>query len=345
MAASFDFKERLGAGHFGEVWRVIDTGLNAVRALKLIPPSKVLNPANIFHEAQVLKEAEHPNVVRVEETGTMADGRIYVAMEYLPKGSLEDEAKGAYVDLTRAQRIMVDALRGLQHAHERGLIHRDIKPANILVTNSGSGKLSDFGLAVPKGVSLKALGVKDYAYILHLAPEVHTGAGYSILSDVYAAGVTLYRLVNGDTYLPSMSPADIPQACIEGKYPNRARHRDFVPRPLRVLINRAIDCDPARRYQSAESMRHALEQITIQMNWNQQLLTDGVRWTAGWNKKSYEVILRHSPDGTWSVETRRGKSKRDLRRVTPLCASGLTRTVAQKLSRRILQDHVLGRTK
>jgi len=94
MAASFDFKERLGAGHFGEVWRVIDTGLNAERALKLIPPSKVLNPTNIFHEAQILKEAEHPNVVRVEETGTLGDGRIYVAMEYLPKGSLEDEAKG-----------------------------------------------------------------------------------------------------------------------------------------------------------------------------------------------------------------------------------------------------------
>ncbi len=84
MAVGFDFKERLGAGHFGEVWRVIDTGLNAERALKLILPTKVPNPANFFHEAQVLKAAEHPNLVKVEDTGTMADGRIYVAMEYLP---------------------------------------------------------------------------------------------------------------------------------------------------------------------------------------------------------------------------------------------------------------------
>ncbi len=86
MATSFDLKERLGSGHFGEVWRAIDVGLNTVRALKLIPPSRVFNPKNLYHEAQVLKSAEHPNVVRVEDTGTMADGKIYIAMEYLPKG-------------------------------------------------------------------------------------------------------------------------------------------------------------------------------------------------------------------------------------------------------------------
>jgi len=240
---------------------------------------------------------------------------------------------------------MVDALRGLQHAHGRGLLHRDIKPANILVGNNGSGKLSDFGLAVPSGVNLKALGMKDYGYVLHLAPEVHSGGSYSVLSDIYAAGVTLYRLVNGDTYLPAIAPADIPQACIEGKYPDRSKYRDFVPRPMRLLINRATDSDSARRYQSAESMRHALEQITIQMNWKEQLLTNGVCWTAGWNAKCYEVVIKSGPDKKWNVEMRRGKSKRDLRRVGTLCHTGMTRQEAEKISRRILQDHVLGRRK
>ena len=105
MAGGFDFRERLGAGHFGEVWLVTDTGLNAECALKLIPPTKVLNPQNFFQEAQVLKAVEHPNIVRVHETGTLSDGRLYVAMEYLPKGSLEDEAKGVYLPLTRVKRL------------------------------------------------------------------------------------------------------------------------------------------------------------------------------------------------------------------------------------------------
>jgi eukaryotic-like serine/threonine-protein kinase len=196
-------------------------------------------------------------------------------------------------------------------------------------------------LAVPKGANLKALGIKDYGYVLHLAPEVHSGGTYSVLTDVYAVGVTLYRLVNGDNTLPAISPADIPQACIDGKYPDRAKYREFVPRPLRLLVNRAIDVNPTKRFQSAESMRHALEQITIQMNWHEQLLTNGVRWVSAW----YEVMRVVGSDKKWNVETRKGKSKKALRKVASLCRSGLTATEAEKVSRRILQDHVLGRLK
>ena len=144
MAASFDFRERLGAGHFGEEWLVTDTGLTAHRALKLIPPNKVSNPANFFHEAQILKEVEHPNVIQIYETGTMRDGRLYVAMEYLPNGSLEDEAKGTYVLLTRAKRLIIDVLRGLEHAHAQGIIHRDVKPANVLNRRTRRGEIVRF---------------------------------------------------------------------------------------------------------------------------------------------------------------------------------------------------------
>jgi len=91
MSAGFDFKKRLGSGYFGEVWYVIDTGLQCERAVKLIPPDKVINQKNFYQEAQVLKAAEHPNIVTVFETGEMDDGRIYVAMEYLENGSLEDD--------------------------------------------------------------------------------------------------------------------------------------------------------------------------------------------------------------------------------------------------------------
>ena len=342
LAANFDFKERLGAGHFGEVWRVIDTGLGAVRALKLIPPDKVWNPMNIFHEAQLLKKAEHPNVVKVEETGTMNDGKLYIAMEYLSKGSLADEAKGTYVPLTRAQRIMVDALRGLQHAHERDILHRDIKPANILVGSNTEGKLSDFGLAVPKNVNLKALGVKDYAYILHLAPEIHSGGKYSILSDIYAVGVTLYRLINGDMYLPAIAASEIRQACLDGKYPDRTNYREFVPRAFRVLINRAIDVDPTRRFATAELMRHALEQIVICMNWSEQTMSNGTRWAAGWDYKCYEVVRTRETSGKWLIETKKGPSKHSLRRIVAHCHKGLTKAKAQKVTKRILQDYVDG---
>lgn len=345
MATTFDMKERLGSGHFGEVWRVIDVALGTVRALKLIPPAKVFNPKNIFHEAQVLKSAEHPNVVRVEETGTMADGRIYIAMEFLPKGSLEDEAKGAYVELTRAHRIMIDALRGLQHAHNKGLLHCDIKPANIMVGNSNEGKLSDFGLAIPAGVDFQALGVKDYAYVIHLAPEVIRNRKYSVQSDIYAAGVTLYRLVNGDGYLPVIDHLTRRQAILDGDYPDRTHYREFIPRPLRAFINRAMDPMAGKRFKNADDMRHALERITLQMNWRESLTPDGIRWVCGWDGRCYEVTRSVRKDKTWFVEYCKGNSKHDLRRVNALCGKAMSKTKAEQLTRRILQDHVLGRLK
>jgi serine/threonine protein kinase len=343
MATTFDMKERLGSGHFGEVWRVVDVALNTVRALKLIPPTRVLNPNNIFQEAQVLKSAEHPNVVRVEETGTMDDGRIYIAMEFLPKGSLEDEARGAYVELTRAHRIMIDALRGLQHAHDKGILHRDIKPANIMVGYSNEGKLSDFGLAIPAGIDFQELGVKDYAYVIHLAPEVIRNRNYSVQSDIYAAGITLYRLVNGDAYLPAVDPLTRRQAILDGDYPDRTRYREFIPRPLRAFINRAMNPAPSRRFKSADEMRHALERITLRMNWCESLIPNGTRWVCGWDGRCYEVTLSVRKGETWFVEYRKGDSKQNLRRVNELCGNAMSKVGAERLTRRILQDHVLGR--
>jgi len=131
MAVSFDFKKRLGSGYFGEVWLAIETGLGHQIALKCIPPDRIVNQGNFFQEAQALKASEHANIVRVYDTGTLGDGRIYVSMEYLRRGSVEDEAKGAPLAVSRAKRLMVDVLRGLGHAHEQGIVHRDIKPASL----------------------------------------------------------------------------------------------------------------------------------------------------------------------------------------------------------------------
>lgn len=119
MPVSFDFKRRLGSGYFGEVWYAIDTGLDCEVALKCVPPDKIIYKENFYQEAQVLKASEHPNVVKVNDTGDLDDGRIYVSMEYHPNGSLEDEAQGASLPLSRVKRLMIDILRGLDYAHSK----------------------------------------------------------------------------------------------------------------------------------------------------------------------------------------------------------------------------------
>jgi serine/threonine protein kinase len=343
MAASFERLERLGSGYFGEVWLARDTGLDALRALKLIPKDRLINPTNFFHEAQVLKLAEHPNVVRVEETGTMADGSIYVAMEYLKSGSLEDEAKGSYIPLTRVKRLVGDVLRGLDHAHHKGILHRDIKPANILVGHAGDGKLSDFGLAVPLGIDPAKLGIKDYKYVLHLAPEVAAGHPNSVAADIYACGVTMYRLVNGDSFIAVPPGADISDLAAAGKFPDRSHYREFVPKPWRTLINRAMNIDPSVRPGTAEELRHALEGMKACMSWYERILTNGVRWTSAHDCRICELTRRQIGTDEWLVELKKGRSKSALRRVGPMCSTVQTEALARRASGRILQDYVLGR--
>jgi serine/threonine protein kinase len=345
MAVRFDFRYKLGSGQFGEVWLAVDTGLNVERAVKLIPQSKVLNPSNLFQEAQILKAVEHANVVRVEETGEMNDGRIYIAMEHLPAGSIGARARSYYVGLTDARRVMVDALRGLQYAHSKGVLHRDIKPSNILIGERGEGKLSDFGLAIPSGADLSKLGIKDRVYISHLAPEVYCSRNFTIASDIYACGVTLYRLVNGDSYLQKLSLTETMEACTQGKYPGRAHYRYFVPRSLKMIINKAMHVDQSKRYQSAQEMRRALERIVLKMNWDEVMLPNGYQWSCQRRRTCYELTQLEVANNCWSVIIKKGQTGKSLRRVTSLCGKNLARANASRKSRRILQDFVLGKTR
>ena len=278
MPVSFDYKKRLGSGYFGEVWHAIDTGLGCEIALKCIPPDKIIYKDNFYQEAQVLKASEHPNIVKVNDTGDLEDGQIYVSMEYLSNGSLEDEAKGAPLPLSRAKRLMIDVLRGLDYAHSKQIVHRDIKPANILIGNANEGILSDFGLALPDITTLNIAYLKQYQYILHLAPEVNKPQDYTLLSDIYACGATFYRMVNGDSSLPRLNLIEARILSKSGKFPPRNKYRDFIPSSLKRIINKALNLNPNERYQSAEEMRHALEQQLFLVDWGEKKLRNGQLW-------------------------------------------------------------------
>jgi len=341
MAGGFEFHKRLGAGHFGEVWLATDKGLNALRAVKIIPKDKLINKTNFFSEAQTLKAAEHPNIVRVEETGSFQDGSIYVAMEYLRRGSVADLTKGAPMPLRRAKQLMIDMLRGLAHAHSRGIVHRDIKPANILIGAAQEGKLSDFGLALDM-TTPDALAVKDYAYIMHLAPEVERPQDYSPLADIYAAGVTLYRFVNGDRPLAGLPVAEVRKRTKAGTYPDRSEYKDYVPKKLREMINAALEISPKDRFENAEEMRRALERVELLVDWEERDTTDGTRWRGRSTGYRYEVLRKETSLG-WAVVCRRSAVGGKLRTVTPQCAAALSKENAKKWSCRVLQGLTTGK--
>lgn len=340
VAVSFSLKRRLGAGSFGEVWLAYERALGVDRAVKLIPPSKVTSTVNFFHEAQILKELEHPHIIRVEEAGTMEDGRLYIAMQYEPRGSVADEAEGAPLPMRRAVRLVCDALRGLEHAHSHNIVHRDIKPANILVGARQEGKLSDFGLAARMGAAGRA---SPQGYLYHAAPEMIEDEVATHLTDIYAVGVTLYRLLNGDEYLPALDHlADYARAICDGTFPNRRRYRLFVPRALKTVVNRAMNVEPHKRDQSAHELRAALEQVTICCEWVEHPLSDGTRWAARLGQAELQVDMARLSRGQHHLETRRRVSSAKLRRVVDACGYDLTLAEARRLANCVLTDYVNG---
>jgi len=335
----YDKLHRLGSGAFGEVWLVFDKALGVQRAVKYVRPARVHDPTDFYSEPKTLMALRHANIVRVEDAGQEADGTLYISMEYLRKGSLEQRYKGRPIALSQAIKLMCDVSWGLEYAHQNGYIHRDIKPANIMFGSSGEGKLSDFGLATR---ALAGESASPFGYLTHLAPEVFSDNYTSSLSDVYALGVTAYRLVNGDAFLPSPGDLSELQDLIEsGDYPDRSHYRPYVPVALKRVINRSLSILPDDRYQSASEFRQALERIAISCDWKWKQKRNEVRYTTYIGDSRIRVLVIE--DGAkFHIETTKRKTESDARerRIRADCHTNLTVAKMKPVLRRLLARFV-----
>jgi eukaryotic-like serine/threonine-protein kinase len=267
----------LGGGYFGHVWLEQDSGLGRLCAAKRLDPRR-LAPGASFAEAQAMIAAEHDHVVAVY-SAELEGGQPVIRMEYLPDGSVADRYGGAPLPVEDAIRITEDVCRGVEHLHVRGILHRDIKPANLLIAPTGEVKVSDFGLAC-RIANLS--GAAPQLYLSHLPPEsaskrtgITTRAG-----DIYAAGVTMYRLLNGDQALKGIvAPGTDPFEVIsKGRYPNRNVWLPHIHGRLRRAVKKAMHMDPNKRYADARTFRRAIEQCRPQVSWWPTTPASGSGW-------------------------------------------------------------------
>ena len=275
---TYQRRSLLGAGHFGQVWLEYDDALGRLCASKYIDPTHLPTGTDIHAEAQAMMISRHENVVEIYGADEVA-GMPVIHMEYLKRGSLQEEIKGAALPVGDAIRAIEQACRGVEHLHALGLLHRDIKPANLMVGDDGIVKVSDFGLSF----MTSAVGEPPpWSYTQHLPPEsLHSGRGIdSEVGDVYALGVTAYRLVNGDAVFRSTAypGADLKAAIRCGTFPNRDAWLSHVHLPLRRVIRRAMNVKADSRYRSAALFRHALEAVRPEVSWKQLSFGEGASW-------------------------------------------------------------------
>lgn len=331
--------ERLGAGHYGEVWLVYDAAVDRNRCVKFIPPYKITDPSDFYSEPKALIDVKHENIVEVLDAGTNDDGSLYIVMEYLKNGSLADKTKGApIINLNSAIKLICESCRGLEYAHSREYLHRDIKPANILVGNNGEAKLSDFGLATK--VSKDALG-SPQGYYTHLAPEVITNDITSIQTDIYALGMTAYRIINGDAFLDTPRTYDeLFDWIITGKYPNRNHYRPYVPVQLKKSINKALNINPDKRYKSASDFRHDLERILIHCYWKWKQFRDCIEYNTKIDNAKIKIQI-FSKRAKFDIISHKSVNNSNWRKINNDSLLNLNKNKMKISLRRILSRYVV----
>lgn len=301
--------------------------------MKLVALQAVARPEEFYEEARNLDRLEHRNVVRIYGAGQFDDDRLFLSMEYLEQGSASPKEEGHFIAARRACRLITDVSHGLAYIHREGFLHRDIKPANILIGDDGAGKLSDFGLAERMSSSGSAAGV---GYLVHLAPEECNGGRATIASDIYALGMTLYRLLNGDDLLPPYTDYDeLEELILAGRFPDLNRHQPFVTLRLRQVMKRAMAANPSERYSTVDEFRNALEQCPVRVDWDQPEKTaSSVVWKGTDGSRHWEVTVTTSGRSAWTIESRTGTDT--LRRRSSDGFSGKGKPACQTQLRKLL---------
>jgi hypothetical protein len=246
---------RLGRGAFGEVWLAerrtsLATTLVAVKLVVDEHPDLKA----ISQESRMWAEAAgHPNILPIIEADVY-DGYVVIVSEYAPDGSLQDwlDRHGrAAPSIEAAVAMTAGILSGLEHLHSKRIVHRDLKPGNILLQGE-TPRLADFGLARMLKSTPSTSGIAGTPS--YMSPETFDGKR-SERSDIWSVGVVLYQLLSGRKPFPQAMVAELVGAIL---------HRPFdplppaVPLPLRQVVARALQKDPARRFQTASEMRAVL---------------------------------------------------------------------------------------
>jgi len=257
-----EVKHRLGRGGMGVVYLAKQKSMGREIALKILSARLRLQPRaaeRFLEEARAGAQLGHPNVVRVYDFGEER-GRLYLAMEYLPGGCLEDLLNHTDRILPAgALQMSLDAAQGLEYAERLGIVHRDIKPDNLLLDEEGNTKVADLGIAIRLGDSSDRQRREIIGTPHYMAPEQATGRGVDHRTDIYALGGTLYRMLSGRSPFTGSTPQELMEKAVEEDPTPLCDFVEGISFGLSRLVGRMMAKDPSRRPQSFTELISKLE--------------------------------------------------------------------------------------
>ena len=259
----YEILELIGRGGMANVYKAKCHRLNRLVAVKILR-SELAEDADFrrrFHdESRAVAQLSHANIVSVYDVSRNSDTE-YIVMELIDGITLKQymERRGK-MDWREALHFITQIMRGLSHAHSRGIIHRDIKPQNIMVLRDGSVKVADFGIAClangGQTLTQEALGSVHY-----ISPEQARGDRTDERSDIYSAGVVLYEMLTGRLPFEGDSAVSVAIQHLSSVPLNPREINEEVPEALELITMKAMNSNAEKRYASAEAMLEDLEKF------------------------------------------------------------------------------------
>ncbi|HZI18098.1 MAG TPA: protein kinase [Pyrinomonadaceae bacterium] len=258
---NYKIEQKLGEGGMGAVYRGLDMMIEREVAIKFLRPELASQPQVVERfrsEAVTLAKLNHPNIATLYSF--MRQGESYVMVLEFVRGVTLDhviQERGA-ITHDRAVPIFCQVLDGIQHAHEFGVVHRDIKPANMMLTEKGTLKVLDFGIARILGTARMTRQGNVIGTIEYMSPEQVKGMETDARADIYSLGMLLYEMLTGRVPFDIQNEFELMRAQIE-QYPVPPRQLNpAIPEVVEQAIWRAIAKEPSQRFQSAEDFRNFL---------------------------------------------------------------------------------------
>lgn len=253
----YEIHEIIGVGGMAVVYKAYDNIDQKIVAVKILKDEFLTNEEfkrRFKNESKAIAVLSHPNIVKVLDV-SFGDRLQYIVMEYVEGITLKEYiGQQGKVKIREALYFVMQILRALQHAHDKGIVHRDIKPQNIMLISNGTLKVTDFGIATFSRGETKTMSGTAIGSVHYISPEQAKGSLTDAKSDIYSVGVVLYEMLTGALPFESENAVSVALMHLQ-KEPKRPRELNpEIPIGLEQIIMKAMQKNSADRYQSAAEM-------------------------------------------------------------------------------------------